>query len=111
MSTLLQINFSTQFQTYSLLTINYNRLCLQRQKFENTGEDLEDLISIGTFGLIKAIESFHTGKGTKLATIAARCTENEILMHISSQLEEDAQGRILARSDRYGQKGEQDHVD
>lgn len=52
------------------------------KKFENTGEDAEDLISIGTIGLIKAIESFVQGKGTKLATYAARCIENEILMHL-----------------------------
>lgn len=50
------------------------------KKFENTGEDPEDLISIGTIGLIKAIESYSEGKGTKLATYAARCIENEILM-------------------------------
>ncbi|MCP8967205.1 RNA polymerase sporulation sigma factor SigK [Ectobacillus ponti] len=52
------------------------------KKFENTGEDSEDLISIGTIGLIKAIESYSQGKGTKLATYAARCIENEILMHL-----------------------------
>ncbi|GAI33141.1 unnamed protein product [marine sediment metagenome] len=54
------------------------------KKFDNTGEDLEDLISIGTIGLIKAIESFSPNKGTKLATFAARCIENEILMHLRS---------------------------
>jgi RNA polymerase sporulation-specific sigma factor len=54
------------------------------KKFENTGEDAEDLISIGTIGLIKAIESFQPNKGTKLATYAARCIENEILMHLRS---------------------------
>jgi RNA polymerase sporulation-specific sigma factor len=54
------------------------------KKFDNTGEDLEDLISIGTIGLIKAIESFQPNKGTKLATFAARCIENEILMHLRS---------------------------
>ena len=54
------------------------------KKFENTGEDSEDLISIGTIGLIKAIESFSVDKGTKLATYAARCIENEILMHLRS---------------------------
>jgi RNA polymerase sporulation-specific sigma factor len=48
------------------------------------GEDMEDLISIGTIGLIKAIESFSPDKGTKLATFAARCIENEILMHLRS---------------------------
>ena len=52
------------------------------KKFENTGEDLEDLISIGTIGLIKGVESYSLDKGTKLATYAARCVENEILMHL-----------------------------
>ncbi len=52
------------------------------KKFENTGEEVEDLISIGTIGLIKAIESYSPGKGTKLATYAARCIENEILMSL-----------------------------
>ncbi len=50
------------------------------KKFENTGEDAEDLISIGTIGLIKGIESYSAGKGTKLATYAARCIENEIVI-------------------------------
>ncbi|SMO63708.1 RNA polymerase sporulation-specific sigma factor [Melghirimyces algeriensis] len=52
------------------------------KKFENTNEDNEDLISIGTIGLIKAIESYRPNKGTKLATYAARCIENEILMSL-----------------------------
>lgn len=49
------------------------------KKFENTGEDTEDLISIGTIGLIKGVESYSPDKGTKLATYAARCIENENL--------------------------------
>ncbi len=52
------------------------------KKFENTREDAEDLISIGTIGLIKAIDSFDSNKKTRLATYAARCIENEILMHL-----------------------------
>lgn len=52
------------------------------KKFDNTGEDTEDLISIGTIGLIKGVESFSVDRGTKLATYAARCIENEILMHL-----------------------------
>ncbi|MDD3654161.1 MAG: RNA polymerase sporulation sigma factor SigK [Desulfotomaculaceae bacterium] len=52
------------------------------KKFDNTGEDSEDLISIGTIGLIKAISTFNSGKGTRLATYAARCIENEVLMHL-----------------------------
>ncbi len=50
------------------------------KKFDGVGEDPDDLISIGTIGLIKAINTFNTDKGTKLATYAARCIENEILM-------------------------------
>lgn len=52
------------------------------KKFNNTKEDTDDLISIGTIGLIKAIESYSADKGTKLATFAARCIENEISMSI-----------------------------
>lgn len=50
------------------------------KKYNSTGSDCDDLISIGTIGLIKAISSFDMQKGTKLATYAARCIENEILM-------------------------------
>ncbi|HHT72768.1 MAG TPA: sigma-70 family RNA polymerase sigma factor [Firmicutes bacterium] len=50
------------------------------KKFDNTGEDTEDLISIGTIGLIKAINTFDPRKNTRLATYAARCIENEISM-------------------------------
>lgn len=52
------------------------------KRFENTGTGIEDLISIGTLGLIKAIGTFHADKGIKLATYASRCIENEILMYI-----------------------------
>lgn len=52
------------------------------KKFEGTGEDSDDLISIGTIGLIKAINTYDPSKGTRLATYAARCIENEILMHL-----------------------------
>jgi RNA polymerase sporulation-specific sigma factor len=54
------------------------------KKFDNTGEEVDDLISIGTVGLIKAIGTFKPDKGTRLATYAARCIENEILMHLRS---------------------------
>lgn len=52
------------------------------KKYVNTGREIDDLISIGTIGLIKAIITFDEGKGTRLATYAARCIENEILMTI-----------------------------
>ena len=52
------------------------------RKFENTGVNIEDLISIGTIGLIKAINTFKPDKNIKLATYASRCVENEILMYL-----------------------------
>lgn len=52
------------------------------RKFDNTGVGVEDLISIGTIGLIKAINTFDSGKKNKLATYASRCIENEILMYL-----------------------------
>ena len=52
------------------------------KRFENTGAGLEDLVSIGTIGLIKAINTFRADKNIKLATYASRCIENEILMYI-----------------------------
>jgi len=58
------------------------------KRFENTGVNIEDLISIGTIGLIKAVNTFNSSKNIKLATYASRCIENEILMYlrkISSQ--------------------------
>lgn len=54
------------------------------KKFDNTGEDMDDLISIGAIGLIKAINTFDPAKKIRLATYAARCIENEILMHLRS---------------------------
>ena len=52
------------------------------RRFENTGVGIEDLISIGTIGLIKAINTYQPAKNIKLATYASRCIENEILMHL-----------------------------
>ena len=52
------------------------------RRFENTGVGIEDLISIGTIGLIKAVNTFKADKNIKLATYSSRCIENEILMHI-----------------------------
>ena len=52
------------------------------KKFENTNIDMEDLISVGAIGLIKAVNSFNVEKNIKLATFASRCIENEILMHL-----------------------------
>lgn len=52
------------------------------RKYESSGEEMEDLISIGTIGLIKAIQTYNRERGVKLATYAARCIENEVLMYL-----------------------------
>ena len=84
------------------------------KKFENTGVGIEDLISIGTIGLMKAINTFNTGKNIKLATYASRCIENEILMYlrrsnrikgeisIDEPLNQDGDGNELLLSDILG---------
>ena len=84
------------------------------KKFENTGVGIEDLISIGTIGLMKAINTFNVGKNIKLATYASRCIENEILMYwrrasrikgeisIDEPLNQDGDGNELLLSDILG---------
>ncbi len=88
------------------------------KKFENTGVGLEDLISIGTIGLMKAINTFNTDKKIKLATYASRCIENEILMYlrrsnrikgeisIDEPLNQDGDGNELLLSDILGTDGD-----
>lgn len=65
-----------------LIERNLRLVVYLARRFENTGINIEDLISIGTIGLIKAISTFRSDKNIKLATYASRCVENEILMHI-----------------------------
>lgn len=65
-----------------LIEHNLRLVVFIARRFENTGVALEDLISIGTIGLIKAIGTYRRDKNIKLATYASRCIENEILMHI-----------------------------
>ncbi len=99
------------------------------KKFENTGIGIEDLISIGTIGLMKAINTFNTNKNIKLATYASRCIENEILMYlrrsnrikgevsIDEPLNQDGDGNELLLSDILGtepdvtSRGIEDEVD
>jgi RNA polymerase sporulation-specific sigma factor len=65
-----------------LIERNLRLVVFISRRFENTGVNLEDLISIGTIGLIKAVGTYRRDKNIKLATYASRCIENEILMHI-----------------------------
>ena len=65
-----------------LIEHNLRLVVFIAKRFENTGVNIEDLISIGTIGLIKSINTFKPGRNIKLATYASRCIENEILMHL-----------------------------
>ncbi|MBO5414179.1 MAG: RNA polymerase sporulation sigma factor SigK [Bacilli bacterium] len=97
-----------------LIEHNLRLVVFLSKKYENTGVDLEDLVSIGTIGLIKGINTFSRGKNIKLATYASRCIDNEILMHlrktkklktevsIDASLSYDAEGNELHLEDVLG---------
>ena len=97
-----------------LIEHNLRLVVFLAKKYENTGVDLEDLVSIGTIGLIKGINTFSANKNIKLATYASRCIDNEILMHlrkikrnkaevsIDSSLSYDAEGNELHLEDILG---------
>ena len=98
----------------NLIAHNLRLVVFIARRFENTGTNLEDLISIGTIGLIKGVNTYRRDKNIKLATYASRCIENEILMHIrktSNQKAEvsldepinmDGEGNELVLSDILG---------
>ena len=77
-----QLAAGEQSARQSLIEHNLRLVVYIARRFENTGVNLEDLVSIGTIGLIKAIGTFRADKKIKLATYSARCIENEILMYI-----------------------------
>ena len=103
----------------SLIEHNLRLVVYIARRFENTGVNIEDLISIGTIGLIKAIGTFDPAKRIKLATYASRCIENEILMYlrkrsahraevsIDEPLNTDWDGNELLLSDVLGTDGEE----
>lgn len=98
----------------TLIEHNLRLVVYIAKKFENTGISLEDLTSIGTIGLIKAVNSFNNEKAIKLATYASRCIENEILMYLrkisnrrsdislDEPLSTDGEGNELLLSDILG---------
>ena len=103
----------------TLIVHNLRLVVYIAKKFENSGVNIEDLISIGTIGLIKSVNTFCPGKNIKLATYASRCIENEILMHlrkIASQkteisldepLNTDWDGNELMLADVLGSDGDE----
>ena len=106
---------NNDFEARQILVEHNLRLVVYiAKKFENTGIGIEDLVSIGTIGLMKAINTFNTEKNIKLATYASRCIENEILMYlrrsnrikgeisIDEPLNQDGDGNELLLSDILG---------
>ena len=87
---LLETDFAAARET--LIVHNLRLVVYIAKKFENTGVGLDDLVSIGTIGLIKAVNTFSVNRNIKLATYASRCIENEILMYLrkSSNRRQDA---------------------
>ena len=97
-----------------LIEHNLRLVAYIARRFDNTGINIEDLISIGTIGLIKGVSSYRPEKGTRLATYAAKCVENEILMYFRSRkklqgevslndsLDSDADGESLYLMDVVG---------
>lgn len=84
-----EVNYLTKFKVEKdesakevLIERNMRLVAHIAKKYNNSNEDQDDLISIGTIGLIKAIETYKVDKGTRLATYASKCIENEILMNI-----------------------------
>ena len=75
----------------TLIEHNLRLVVYIAKKFENTGINIEDLVSIGTIGLIKAVNTFEPKKNIKLATYASRCIENEILMYLRRNLKNRAE--------------------
>lgn len=78
----------------TLIEHNLRLVAYIARRFENTGVGIEDLISIGTIGLIKGINTFRSDKNIKLATYASRCIENEILMHLRKTANQKAEVSI-----------------
>ena len=81
-TTLIALEQGSEDAKQRLIEHNLRLVVFIARRFENTGVNLEDLISIGTIGLIKAVNTYRRDKNIKLATYASRCIENEILMHI-----------------------------
>ncbi len=115
---LLQLELGSQSARATLIEHNLRLVVYIAKKFENTGINIEDLISIGTIGLIKAVNTYNPRKNIKLATYASRCIENEILMYlrknsncknevsIDEPLNVDWDGNELLLSDILGTEGD-----
>ncbi len=99
-----QIATNPEVAKQQLIEHNLRLVVYIAKKFENTETELEDLISIGSIGLIKAVNSFNADKNIKIATYASKCIENEILMHLRkvSKLKQEVSLNEPLKSDADG---------
>lgn len=106
-----QAENGSDYAQQKLIEHNLRLVIFIAKKYENTGIEFEDIVSIGSVGLIKAVRTFHSDKNIKLATYASRCIENEILMQLRKStrvkkeisleqpLSQDKEGNVLSLSD------------
>ena len=111
---IIKLNNNDKLAKNLLIETNLRLVVYISKKFENSGVNIEDLISIGTIGLIKGINSYNSEKNIKLATYASRCIENEILMYlrkynklkseisIDEPINTDSEGNDLSLADIIG---------
>lgn len=111
---IMYVNEGTKEARNKLIEHNLRLVVFLAKKYENTGIDLEDLVSIGTIGLIKGVQTYKLDKNIKLATYASRCIDNEILMYLrknkkrkteisfEDSLSYDAEGNELRLEDILG---------
>lgn len=112
-----------EFARAKLIEHNLRLVAHIAKKYAVSGRDIDDIISIGTIGLIKAVSTYNTNKGTALATYAARCIENEILMSIRAEKKQageisindpigmDRDGNEISLSEILGSAADQVHTD
>ena len=99
-----------EYARSKLIEHNLRLVVFLAKKYENTKVDLEDLVSIGTIGLIKGINTYKLGKNIKLATYASRCIDNEILMYLRKNRKRNADVS-LEESLSYDSEGNELHLE
>jgi len=114
-----QAEQGSTYATQQLIEHNLRLVIYIAKKYEGSGIDFEDIVSIGSVGLIKAVKTFHSDKNIKLATYASRCIENEILMQLrkttrvkkevslEQPLSQDKDGNILSLADTLANEEEE----
>ncbi|MBR1391940.1 MAG: RNA polymerase sporulation sigma factor SigK [Lachnospiraceae bacterium] len=104
-----QMNDGSLAAKHVLIERNMRLVAHVAKKYQNVNEEMEDLISIGTIGLMKAVDTFREDRGSRLATYAARCIDNELLMYFRSR-RKNAKGVSLYEPIGTDKEGNQIHL-